>query len=349
MTWFRLALLVPWTLLTVTIRRLGKGPRHPAWSLAYEVIVALLRNQTERLVHAPPPTARRMLVSAPLFSLRRHLDVETIEVAGLSAESMTPRDWLPGGPTLLYLHGGGYVVCSPGTHRDFVGRLARGAKIRCLSIDYRLAPEHPFPAAVDDAVAAYRALVANGIDPRRLCIGGDSAGGGLTLATLQRLRDAGDPMPAGAVLISPWVDLTCRGQSVHDNEHTCYLSEPALLKFAANYVQGADPTNPLISAIHANLRDLPPTLLLTGDAETLYSENMTLARRAREHGVDLTLHVGEGMVHVWPAFSALLPEGRPAIRAITAFLMARTHVEMERTDMATGVDCERQLGSPSSR
>jgi acetyl esterase/lipase len=238
---------------------------------------------------------------------------------------MKPEHWGPNGPTLLYLHGGGYGVGSPGTHRDLVGRLASQSQVRCVSLDYRLAPEHPFPAAVDDAVSAYRALIDEGVSPAHLTMGGDSAGGGLTLATLQRLRDSGDPLPAAILLLSPWVDLTCQGESILDNADRCYLSRAVLNTFASHYHQDLDPECPLISPLYADLRGFPPMLILTGDAEALYSENLALAARAREHGVDVTLHVGEGMVHVWPALTTFLAEGRPAMTAMADFLRPYSH------------------------
>jgi monoterpene epsilon-lactone hydrolase len=225
---------------------------------------------------------------------------------------------------VLYLHGGGYVCGSIDTHRDLAIRLSRAARARVLLIDYRLAPEHPHPAAVEDATAAYRWLLACGINPRRLVIAGDSAGGGLTVAMLVALRDAKQPLPAAAVCLSPWVDLEGIGESMQTRAalDPMVQREP-LLQMAAHYLAGQSPRTPLAAPLYADLSGLPALLIQVGTAETLLDDSTRLAERARKVGVDVTLEPWDDMIHVWQAFAALLPEGQQAIERIGEFIRQR--------------------------
>jgi monoterpene epsilon-lactone hydrolase len=222
---------------------------------------------------------------------------------------------------ILYLHGGAYVLGSINTHRDLAGRLSRAARAQVLLVDYRLAPEHPHPAAVEDAAAAYRWLLASGVSPSRLVIGGDSAGGGLTVATLVALRDAGQPLPAAGVCLSPWVDLEGLGESMQTKAalDPMVQREP-LRKMAALYLGGADPRTPLAAPLYADLSGLPPLLIQVGTAETLLDDSVRLAERARKAGVDVILEPWDDMIHVWQAFALLLPEGQQAIERIGEFV-----------------------------
>lgn len=225
---------------------------------------------------------------------------------------------------LLYFHGGGYCLGSIATHRALVGNLARAASARVASVEYRLAPEHPFPAAVDDGVSAYRALLATGAKPARMALGGDSAGGGLTAATLLGLRDRDDPLPACAVCISPWLDLSCSGPSMRTHvEHDPIVAPAQLHKLAEAYLGGASPREPLASPLFAELSGLPPMLVHVGTAETLLDDSIRFAERARAAGVDVSLEVWDAMVHVWHAFSPLLPEADRAIARIGEYLRSR--------------------------
>ena len=241
-----------------------------------------------------------------------------------------PGEWqLPqtgdGGRTILYLHGGGYVLGSPLSHRDLVGAIADAAHARAFIADYRLAPEHPFPAAVEDAVAAYQGLLDSGIDPARLCIAGDSAGGGLTVAALVAIRDRKLPLPAGGICISPWADLTCSSNSMTSMAEADPMLKPDALRWMAGlYLNGQDPKAPLASPVFADLKGLPPLLIQVGTEEALYDDAITLSRVAHEAGVDATLEVWEGMMHVWHLMAKLIPEGKQAIQAIGAFVVAKT-------------------------
>lgn len=222
---------------------------------------------------------------------------------------------------VLYLHGGGYVIGSRTTHRDLAGRLSRAAAARVLLLDYRLAPEHPYPAAVDDTVAAYRWLLRQGVDPARLVIAGDSAGGGLTVAALVALRDAGDPLPAAGVCLSPWIDLEGLGDSMTGKASVDPIVQlPGLQWFAGQYLNGADPRSPLAAPLYADLHGLPPLLVHVGTAETLLDDATRLATRAEAAGVPVTLEAWEEMIHVWHLFAAMLPEGQQAIERVGAYI-----------------------------
>lgn len=256
--------------------------------------------------HQPPPPAGLRITSTTLGGA----PAEIVEVeAG-------------GGPDhVLHLHGGGYVMGDPGGSRGFTTALALATGARVVSLDYRLAPDHPFPAAVDDALAAYRALLDAGVAPSRLAIGGESAGGGLTVAALLAIRDAGLPQPACAVALSPWVDLTCAGAS-HDAcaDRDPLLTRGVLLEMADQYLLGQDPRAPLASPAGADLRGLPPLLIQVGADEVLLDDAITLAQRAEAAGIPTRLEVWPDMIHVWQMFAGALPEADEAIARIAGFL-----------------------------
>ena len=247
-----------------------------------------------------------------------------IEAGGVSAE-WSVADGAAEDKVILYLHGGGYVMGSAGSHRDVTGRLSKASGARVLSLNYRLAPEHPFPAPVDDAVAAYRWLLAQGISSSNIAIAGDSAGGGLAFATLLALRDAGDPVPAAGVGISPWVDMEGTGESMTTRAAVDpVVQKEGLLDMAKLYLGDTDPKNPLAAPLHANLSGLPPLLIHVGDAETLLDDSIRITERARKAGVDVTLKIWDEMPHVWHLFAPILPEGQQAIEEIGAFFKERT-------------------------
>ncbi len=247
-----------------------------------------------------------------------------VDAGGVSAEWSVAAG-VDEAKVVLYVHGGGYVMGSAGSHRDVTGRLSKAAGARVLSLNYRLAPEHPFPAPVDDAVAAYRWLLAQGISPGNIAVAGDSAGGGLAIATLLALRDAGEPLPAAGIGISPWVDMEGTGESMTTRAAVDpVVQKEGLLGMAKLYLGDADPKNPLAAPLHADLAGLPPLLLQVGDAETLLDDSTRLAERARAAGVDVTLKVWDEMPHVWHLFAPILPEGRQAIDEIGSFFQART-------------------------
>lgn len=227
---------------------------------------------------------------------------------------------VPTDRTLLYLHGGGYCVGSPTSHRALVTALSVASGARALSVDYRLAPEHPHPAALDDALSAYRFLLRSGVDPRRLVIAGDSAGGGLTLATLIALRDAGDPLPSAAVCLSPWVDLEALGESMTTQAaRDPLVKRDPLLQWAGHYLGTLPPRTPLAAPLHADLAGLPPILIQVGTAETLFDDSIRLAKRLETANVPVTLEVCDDMFHVFQ-FCVFLPEAKDAIERIGGFI-----------------------------
>jgi acetyl esterase/lipase len=223
---------------------------------------------------------------------------------------------------ILYLHGGGYVVGSLDTHRDLAARLGRAAGARVLLLEYRLAPEHPHPAAVDDAVAAYRWLRAQGAAPAHLAIAGDSAGGGLTIATLVALRDLGEPLPKAAVCFSPWVDLEGTGKSMDTNLDDPMLNRASILHFARFYLGlgTIDPRTPLAAPLYADLSGLPPLLIQASRHEVLLDDATRIAAKAREAGVACELDLTDEVPHVWQIFANILPEGQQALDRAGTFL-----------------------------
>jgi len=248
---------------------------------------------------------------------------EPVNAGGVPAEWITTPQ-ASDERVIYYLHGGGYTSGSINTHREMVSRLSRAAAARALVIDYRLAPEHPFPAAVEDATAAYRWLLKTGVEPSRIVIAGDSAGGGLTAATLVGLKDAGDPLPAAGVCLSPWVDMEGLGESMTTKAAADpMVQRKELLEDAKVFLGGADPRAPLAAPLYADLTGLPPLLIQVGTAETLLDDSTRLAERARAAGVDVVLEPWEDMIHVWHFFASMLTEGQQAIDRIGEFVRER--------------------------
>ncbi len=228
------------------------------------------------------------------------------------------------GRVILYLHGGGYYFHSPQTYRSLTFALARDSKSRLFALDYRLAPEHRFPAALDDAVACYRRLMIDGVPARKVIVAGDSAGGGLALATLVTLRDRGDPMPAGAVLFSPWTDLAATGATLETNNgRDPMFWGPAIGKAAHHYLGTMAATHPLASPLYADLKDLPPLFVQASTIEVLLDDSTRLVDTARHQGVDVLYKAWPDLPHVWHLFNPLLPEARAALREAGAFVVSR--------------------------
>ncbi|HET9112139.1 MAG TPA: alpha/beta hydrolase [Ktedonobacterales bacterium] len=249
--------------------------------------------------------------------------VTPVDAGGSPAAWVTPLA-ANSGAVIYYLHGGGYVFGAMDTYRDLLGRLTQLTGARALWLDYRLAPECPFPAAVDDALAGYRWLLAQGAAPEAIVFSGDSAGGGLALATMLAARDAGLPLPAGGALLSPWTDLTGESETAISRAAV----DPMLIgahiaEGGQRYLAGADPRHPLASPLYADLRGLPPLLIHVGDNETLLDDSRKLAERARAAGVEVTLRVWDSMFHVFPIFPTLLPEARKAVDEMVSFILAR--------------------------
>ncbi|SAK96515.1 alpha/beta hydrolase [Caballeronia ptereochthonis] len=226
---------------------------------------------------------------------------------------------------VLYLHGGGYYFCSPRSHRAITFGLAANAQAGVFSLDYRLAPEHRFPAALDDSVAAYRRLLADGVSAQSIVMAGDSAGGGLALASLLALRDAGDPLPAAAVLFSPWTDLTCSGESMRTNDGRDPMYHASVFpRVAAQYLGDAVATHPYASPLFGNFDGLPPLLIQAGDTELLLDDSTRVAAKARAAGVRVELEIWRDVPHIFQIWAPFMPEANQALVRAADFIIAAT-------------------------
>ena len=259
-----------------------------------------------------------------MVPLDESVDVEPGDLGGVPGEWLTPIA-ADEGRVVLYFHGGGYNIGSVESHRSMLTHLATRARTRVFSVDYRLAPESPYPAAVDDAVASYRGLLGVGTDPARVVVAGDSAGGGLALGLLVHLRDDGEPLPAGVAVLSPWTDLSGSNPSVTANEPLdIMLGRPLLDHWAATYLAGAPADRPDASPLHADLAGFPPLFVQVGDTEVLLDDGARLAARADAAGVDVTLEVEPDMFHVWAFFAGIVPESDAALDSVAGWVLART-------------------------
>jgi acetyl esterase/lipase len=255
-----------------------------------------------------------------LFPTPDDVSREAVDAGGVPAE------WIRApaareNRVILYLHGGGYVIGSIQTHRELASRLSRASQARALLIDYRLAPEHPFPAALEDALTAYRWLLSTDVEPGRIVIAGDSAGGGLTLATLLALRDAGDPLPAAGVCLSPWTDLEGTGDSAKPGAvDDPMVTLEGLVEMGRHYLGSGDARDPLAAPVYADYAGLPALLIQVGTREILLDDATRVAERAKRSGVDVTLEPWEGLIHVWQAFGPTVPESKEAVARIGEFI-----------------------------
>lgn len=291
-------------------------------SLRAELVRLALRRFLKRrgLAGSSLAETRRGLAAAERFVPRAPSSFEicALDLGGVAAERITPPE-VNSGRCVLFLHGGGYVSGSAQLYRNLTWRLAAAAKAPLYFLDYRLAPEHPFPAAIDDAVAGYCGLLDGGADPEEIVLLGDSAGGGLVFSLLMRLRDEGKPHPRAAVALSPWTDLALTSVSLVQNAAADRIVDLAAV-FAELYLGGADPRTPYASPLYGDLTRLPPTLIQVGGDEILFDDSARMAERLRAAGSPVTLEVWPRMPHVWHAFAPLVPESRRAIRRIGEFL-----------------------------
>lgn len=250
--------------------------------------------------------------------------VEPVSIATSAGEM--PAEWVSSANAdadhvVLYFHGGGYFMCSAATYRPLTSRLAQGARRRVLAINYRQAPEHRFPAWLEDAVSAYRFLLDEGYAPEKITLGGDSAGGNLVLVTLQQLRTDGLPLPGAAFCISPWADLACESPSVVSN-NACdvMLSAKGLRKLGHYHAAAFGAENPLLSPVHADFSGFPRLMIQVGTTEILRDDSRRVAERARAAGVNVQLEEWHNLPHVFHLFAQYIPEGRRAIRHLAAFV-----------------------------
>jgi epsilon-lactone hydrolase len=254
---------------------------------------------------------------------------ERINADGIDGEWITPAD-APPDKAILYFHGGGFRIGSVSSHRELIAQIAVASGCRVLAINYRLAPEHRFPAALDDALAAYGWMLEQGLQPTNVAFAGDSAGGNLALSAKLSLRDRGLPLPVAGLLMSPWTDLAATGASyVSRAEADPIHQRPMILALARNYLGQGDPRDPLASPLYADLKGLPPLLIQVGDRETVLDDATMFANKARAAGVDTELQIWDGMIHVFQMFSEI-PEARRAIASIATFLRRHLHIKVER-------------------
>ncbi len=285
-------------------------------------LLALLASQAETKTLPIPERRRIDDETGDQFPLPEGLSVEPVvnaEFKGEWVKAIGSRS----DAVLLYLHGGAYIFGSPRSHRHLVAALSEAAGINAFTLDYRLAPEHPFPAAIEDSVTAYRWLLDQGIAANRIVIAGDSAGGGLTLVTMLKLRDAGLPLPAASVCLSPWVDLTMAGASYTANDEAV-ATRDRLAGYVKLYLpENVDVRHPLASPIFADLTGLPPLLIQVGAAEPFYDDSIKLDEIAKACGVETHLEIWPEMIHVWHYFHTMLTEGRQAIARIGEFVKSK--------------------------
>jgi monoterpene epsilon-lactone hydrolase len=258
-----------------------------------------------------------------LAGLPSKTNVEKIKLNNISAEWVCSKEARED-RVILYLHGGGYNICSPNTHRELSAYISMASSAKVLLIDYHLAPEHPFPTALEDATLTYRWLLKNGFSGGDIALAGDSAGGGLAIATSISLRDGGNPPPTSIACISPWTDLEMSGNSIKTHAQIDpMLNLQSIKLMASNYIGENDPRNPLISPIYANLKGIPPMLIHVGSDEMLLDDSTRIAEKAKSAGVDVTLKIYDKMWHVWHLNAKLMPEAKNAIKELGSFI--RSH------------------------
>jgi epsilon-lactone hydrolase len=280
------------------------------------------------LASLPRPTGldarrERLVALTSHYAIAPDVALQSVDAGGVRGEwSITPE--ADPRRVLLFLHGGAYIVGGIESHRHLVVQAGRVARVRTLALDYRLAPEHPFPAALDDALAAYRFLLSEGYAPADIVLAGESAGGGLALGALVALRDAGTPLPGCVWLSSPWTDLTMSGESmISKADVDPLIQKPYLLEAASAYLNGADPRTPLASPLFAELAGLPPLLIQVGGAETLLDDSMRLARAAAQANVRVVLETWPDMIHAWTLYYPQLDEGRRALDSMGRFVQTQ--------------------------
>jgi monoterpene epsilon-lactone hydrolase len=305
----------------IRVRRALLGPRRPSWTLELETVAEVLR-RSATLSSVMPIHIQRRVIDPPRRKTRpmREVDMEPLDASGVSAEWFSQPTSDPR-RVVLYFHGGGYSTGSINSHRDFLARLCIASGVRVLAVDYRLAPEHPFPAQLEDAKRVYLWLIQEqGFHPERIVLGGESAGAGLTLSTLVAIRHERLPLPAGGVLLSGWFDLDPRSTSMQFNRHYDFVTRLGIRAMAKRFAPRQEHTNPLVSPVHAEMTGLPPLLIQVGAAETLLDDSLIVAERARSAGVDVRLEVWPDMIHAWHIFAPMLEEGRRAIERIGEFV-----------------------------
>jgi epsilon-lactone hydrolase len=313
---WRSILALCWSMLFIAVRRLWRGPRRPNWSGAFETVWHFMRSQVVTAFEMPDLAKAREYEDALVFASPAvdQVRIEPVDCP-IRGHWYRPQSQLRD-VTMLYLHGGGYVYYARHMYQSLIALVTLAAEAQTFALDYRLAPEHPFPAQLEDALAAYRWLLETGLAPERLVIAGDSAGGNLTLALLLALRDAGLPFPAVAIGLCPWIDLANSGESLTTNAPYDWIEARMAVQWSKWFRQEADACQPLISPLHADLKGLPPIYLQAGGAEILHDMIGSFATCAEQQGVPVKLDVWPNMPHDFQAFGDMLPESRAALARI---------------------------------
>jgi acetyl esterase/lipase len=323
MAMLRLLRILVVSLFTTIRARFRRGPARPSWSFRFEWVVAFLRRDFDEAAHWPYADLRRDLNGRhyPANASKR-VTRRREQLGGRAAVRFTPPDAKPG--VVLFFHGGSYIFGSIETsHAEMAAGLALASSVPVVGIDYRLAPEHPYPAALEDALAAFDALVGAGVEPSRIAVAGDSAGGNLALALQLALRERGTPQACAALLISPWLDLTARSASCKAADAIDYGQTWFLLRHARDSAGRLELSDPRLSLIDADLAGLSPLLVVVGGAERLLDEGQQLVERARAAGVDAHVYVANDMPHNPPALVDFHPNAAESMRQCGVFL-ART-------------------------
>ena len=310
-------------LVRVVVARFRRGPLRPGWSFSTELSHGVMRSLMMNSKTHDIAWLREAEARAPKRDkILERVTFEEVDAAGVRSVWCRPKG-LTSSRTLLYFHGGGYVIGSPEGHSELIAHLAVQADAQVLAPDYRLGPEHVFPAAQEDAIGVYRWVLDSGIDSGHLAVGGDSAGGGLTVAALLQARNAGDPMPAAALLVCPWTDPMAEGGSMEENSESDFGDRDLLVGWIRAYMGGADAANPLVAAVNADLSGFPPTCVLFGGAEMLRDQIREFVAKAKAAGVDVSDHEWPEMFHDWVLFGANVDDAAPAVGRLADFLRRR--------------------------
>jgi epsilon-lactone hydrolase len=317
--------------LQTSWKRLRRGPVSPERNLGLEICVTATRKLLTEMNNWPPARMQTISRYGMPRRLLRRVEISRISLGGIPAERTIARgvdNW----PIIFYIHGGGMVLCSPRSHRDIISHIAIAAGACVYAPDYGLAPQNPFPAGLQDVFIAYRALLDQGVQPNRIVVAGDSAGGTLTLALLLKLREASLPNPAAAVTICPGPDLTFPGKSWTRNITTDCLSLPVIQRWTSYYARPGQLKDPLVSPTYGDFKGSPPILIQTGTAECFYDDIALLADKMKAAGVDMTFEAYQGMPHVWHLYRAVTPQGDAAIQSIARFIIVHTGQATEIKD-----------------
>ena len=317
-----------WICLAAAIHETWKRLRHgrvsPERGLGLEICVTATRNMLLEIDKWPVDRMQAVSSLGIPRKLLRQVEISKISLGGVRTQRTIARGADGSGPTILYIHGGGMVMCSPRSHRGIISHIAVETGACVYAPDYRLAPQNPFPAGIEDAFTVYRALLDQGIQPNRLIVGGDSAGATFTLALLMKLREAGLPYPAAAVTMSPGPDSTFPGDSWTRNAATDCLPLPVVRRWIGYYAKPDQVKDPMISPNYGDFTGFPPVLLQAGTAECFYDDIVLLADKMKAAGVDVTFESYAGMPHVWHLYSAIVPQGGAALRSIVRYIIEHT-------------------------